>query len=74
MIEKRINILSKDKQVFNNSVATYQKAFDNANIKHTLKNAENKKTQTKKKTKRPKKTIYFNTPFLPIYILLVFNL
>ena len=63
MIERKINRLSKNVQIFNNTVAAYQKASDNANFKHTLKYTENKKTQTKKKTNRQRKTIYFNPPF-----------
>ena len=43
--------------------ATYQNVLDNANFKHKLRYIENIKTQTKKKTNRPKKTIYFNPPF-----------
>ena len=62
MIERRIVRLSKNEQIFNNSVVTYQNALGNANIKHTLKYTENKKTQTKKKTNQPRKTIYFNPP------------
>ena len=63
MIERRINRLSKNEQIFNNSVTVYQKALDNANFKHKLKYTENKKTQTKKKTNRQRKTIYLNPPF-----------
>ena len=42
---------------------TYQNALDNAKFKHKLRYTENIKTQTKKKTNRPRKTIYFNPPF-----------
>ena len=63
MIERRINKLSKNEQIFNNSITVYQKALDNANFKHKLKYTENKKTQTKKKTNRQRKIIYFNPPF-----------
>ena len=63
MIERRINKLSKNEQIFNNHVATYQNALNNANFKHKLKYTENVKTQTKKKTNRSRKIIYFNPPF-----------
>ena len=63
MIERRINKLSKNEQIFNNHVATYQNALNNANFKHKLKYTENVKTQTKKKTPRSRKIIYFNPPF-----------
>ena len=63
MIERRINKLSKNEQIFNNHVATYQNALNNANFKHKLKYTENLKTQTKKKTNRSRKIIYFNPPF-----------
>ena len=63
MIERRINRLSKNEQIFNNHVATYQNALDNANFKHKLKFTGNIKTQTKKKTNRPRKFIYLNPPF-----------
>ena len=52
--------------MFNNFVVTYQNALDNSNFKYTLKYIENKKTQTEKKTERPRKVIYFNLLFLPI--------
>ena len=54
MIERRINKLSKNEQIFNNHVATYQNALNNANFKHKLRYTENVKTQTKKKTNRPR--------------------
>ena len=63
MIERRINRLSKNEQIFNNSVATYQNALKTNNFKHTLKYTENKKTQTEKKTNCPRNTTYFNPPF-----------
>ena len=62
MIERRINRLSKNEQMFNNSVAIYQNALDNANFKHIINYTEKKKKQTKNKTNRPRKTVNLNTP------------
>ena len=42
---------------------TYQNTLINANFKRKLKYTENTKTQTKKKTNRPRKIIYFNPLF-----------
>lgn len=47
IIESRINKLLKSERVFNNSIATYRKALNNANFKNTLVCTENKKVLTK---------------------------
>ena len=63
MIEKRINRLSKNEKIFNNSISTYQSALNDSNFKHKLKYSENNNPPAKKKTNRPRKIIYFNPPF-----------
>ena len=40
MIERRINRLPKNEQIFNNSRATCQNTKDNTNFKHTLNYTE----------------------------------
>ena len=49
MIERRINRLSKNEQMFNNSVAIYQNALDNANFKHIINYTEKKRHKLKRK-------------------------
>ena len=44
MIERRINRLSENEQMLNNSVAIYQNALDNANFKHIINYTEKKDT------------------------------
>ena len=61
MIENRLIKLSKNKDIFNNNICTYQNALDKSKFKHKLTykdcfNKQNKKKQTKK-------MIYFKPPF-----------
>ena len=62
MIEKRINTLSKNKEIFEESVANYQQALNNSNFNYILKFSE-KCNNEKKNRPRKRKTIYYNPPF-----------
>ena len=74
MIEKRLSSISKNEEIFNDSIAEYQNALKNSGFKSKLQfqkqenNEENDNTKTKNKEKTKKKTrkrkvIYFNPPF-----------
>ena len=60
MIERRINRLPKNEQIFNNSRATCQNTKDNTNFKHTLNYTE--KNLNKKRINWPRITIYLIPP------------
>ena len=63
MIEKRLNRLSKNNDIFNDSITGFQNALANSNFKYKLKYTNDQDTQNKKKPTRTRKTIYFNRPF-----------
>ena len=63
MIEKRLNRLSKNEEIFKNSITGYQNALINSNFKHKLKYSNDQDNQNKKKPKRTRKIIYFNPPY-----------
>ena len=63
MIKKRLNRLSKTKEIFNESITGYQNALTNSNFKHKLKHSSHQNNQSKKKPTRTRKTIYFNPPY-----------
>ena len=74
MIEKRLSSVSKNEEIFNDSIAEYQNALKKSGFKSKLQfqkqenNEENDNTKTKNKEKTKKKTrkrkvIYFNPPF-----------
>ena len=62
MIENRLIKLSKNKDIFDNNICTYQNALDKSNFKHKLAYTTDLNRQ-KKKRNRPRKIIYFNPPF-----------
>ena len=63
IIQKRINALCKNEEIFNDSLVNYQKALSNSNFKHVLKytgnNAYNKSNRPRKR-----KIIYYKPTFL----------
>ena len=63
MIEKRLNRLSKTKEIFNESITGYQNALTNSNFKDKLIYSNHQNNQSKKKPARTRKTIYFNPPY-----------
>ena len=63
MIEKRLNRLSKNNDIFNDSITGFQNALANSNFKYKLKYTNDQDTQNKKKPTRTRKTIYFNPPY-----------
>ena len=62
MIENRLIKLSKNKDIFDDNICTYQNALDKSNFKHKLAYTTDLNKQ-KKKRNRPRKIIYFNPPF-----------
>ena len=68
-VNRRLNILSSDEQMFNQVVAPYQVALDNAGYSHKLKYEKldihkmNKKTQKKNKKQRKRRIFWFNPPY-----------
>ena len=65
MIEKRLNRLSTDSQVFDNAKHNYQAALRQSNFNHELKYENISKTNymSKKKRNRTRKVIFFNPPY-----------
>ena len=67
-VNKRLNILSSNEQMFNQVVPPYQVALDNAGYSHKLKYEKldiqkmNKKSQKKNK-RRKRRIFWFNPPY-----------
>ena len=60
MIENRLIKLSKNKNIFDDNICTYQNAVDKSNFKHKLTYTSDFKNR---KRNRSRKVIYFNLPF-----------
>lgn len=63
MIEKRLTILSKNKQIFDEAKTLYQSALEKSNYNHKLEYKEEYKQNKKKKRSRRKECIYYNPPY-----------
>ena len=62
MIENRLIQLSKNKNIFDNNICTYQNTLDKSSFKHKLTYTIDFNKQ-KKKRNRLRKIIYFSPPF-----------
>ena len=52
MVEKRLIKLSKNKNIFDDNICTYQNALDNSSFKHRLTYTTDFNKQNKKQTKK----------------------